>query len=131
METLSSNAHPVHNGLIQDVVTFWHWLPLSDVGKMPTPIVRSDVWDRVESYAMCMLLTSRLKIILSSNLKLILFLFGNTTSITLSYQLLSFVASTWHTPLTSHVYLRLAIRPSAEPWEVVWGTPIFNALCIF
>ena len=64
METLSSNAHPVHNGLIQDVVTFWHWLPLSDVGKMPTPNVCLDVWDHVESYAMPMLLASRLRIIL-------------------------------------------------------------------
>ncbi len=73
METLSSNAHPVHRKLIQDVVTFWHWPPLSDVGETPTLNVHSDVWDCVESYAICMLLASRLKIILSTNLKLIIY----------------------------------------------------------
>jgi hypothetical protein len=73
VETLSSNAHPVHSKLIQDVVTFWCWLTLSDVGETPTPIVRLEVWDRVESYAICMLLASRLKIILSTNLKLIIY----------------------------------------------------------
>ncbi len=71
-ETLSSNARPVHSKLIQDVVTFWRWLPLSDVGKTLPPNMRSDVWDHVESYAIRMLLASRLKIILSTNLKLII-----------------------------------------------------------
>jgi hypothetical protein len=46
--------------------------PLSDVGKMPTPNVRSDVWDHVESYTMHMLLAHRLKITFTSYLKLII-----------------------------------------------------------
>jgi hypothetical protein len=39
---------------------------------MPTPNVRSDIWDCVESYAIHMLLTCRLKITLTSNLKLMI-----------------------------------------------------------
>ncbi len=41
------------------------------------------------------------------------FLFGITRSITFIQKLLSLVASTWHTHLTSRVYSRLADRPSA------------------
>ena len=74
METLSSIAHPVRSELIQDVVTFWHWPPLLEAGETPTPNVRLDAWDSVESYTIRMLLASRLKIILSPNLKLIIFL---------------------------------------------------------
>ncbi len=37
-------------------------LLLSDVGYVPTPNVHSDVWDRVESYTVYMLLACRLKI---------------------------------------------------------------------
>ncbi len=44
----------------------------SGVGDVPTPNVRPDVWDQLESYMICMLLACRLKIILSSNLKLII-----------------------------------------------------------
>ncbi len=44
----------------------------SDVGNVPTLNVRSGIWDRVESYAMHMVLTRRLKIIPTSNLKLII-----------------------------------------------------------
>jgi hypothetical protein len=57
---------------------------LSGVGEVPTPNVRSYVWDRVESYTVCMLLTCRLKIITTCNRKLIISLFGITTSITMS-----------------------------------------------
>ena len=44
---------------------------LSGIGEVPTLNVCSDVWDRVESYTICMLLECRLKIIPTSNLKLI------------------------------------------------------------
>ena len=43
---------------------------LSGIGEVPTLNVCSDVWDRVESYTICMLLECRLKIIPTSNLKL-------------------------------------------------------------
>jgi hypothetical protein len=53
-------------------IQYMMWF-LSGVGNVPTPKVRSDVWDRVESYTICMLLTCRLKIIPTSNLELIVF----------------------------------------------------------
>ena len=40
---------------------------------VPTPNVRSDVWDLVESYAMHMFLARGLKITFTSNLKLIIY----------------------------------------------------------
>jgi hypothetical protein len=46
---------------------------LSGVGEVPTPNVRLDVWDGVESYTIHMLLACRLKIIPTSNLELIIF----------------------------------------------------------
>ena len=55
---------------------------LSGVGNEPTPNVHSDVWDHVESYAIQMLLPRRLKIIPTSNLKLIISVFGITHTIT-------------------------------------------------
>jgi hypothetical protein len=85
----------------------------SGVGNMPTPNVRLDVWDCVESYTMHMLLACRLKIISSPNLKLINSFLVLHIVLLCHYQSLSFVASTRHAQLTSHVYLRLAIRPSA------------------
>ncbi len=44
----------------------------SGVGHVPTPNVRSDIWDRVESYVIHMLLARRLKIIFTPSLKLII-----------------------------------------------------------
>jgi hypothetical protein len=45
---------------------------LSGVGNVPTPNVLSDVWAHVESYMIHMLLGCRLKIIPTSNLKLVM-----------------------------------------------------------
>jgi hypothetical protein len=45
---------------------------LSGIGKVPTPSVRLDVWDCVESYTMRMLHACRLKISPTSDLKLII-----------------------------------------------------------
>ncbi len=45
---------------------------LSGVGHVPTPNVRLDIWDHVESYVICMLLTHMLKIAFTSNLNLII-----------------------------------------------------------
>jgi hypothetical protein len=47
------------------------WL-LSGIGHVPTLSVRSDVWDHVESYTICMLLAHSLKITFTSSLKLII-----------------------------------------------------------
>jgi hypothetical protein len=47
------------------------WL-LSGVGYVPTPNVHSDVWDRVESYTIYILLAYRLKITFSFSLELII-----------------------------------------------------------
>jgi hypothetical protein len=85
----------------------------SGVGNVPTLNVHSDVWDHVESYTIRMLVVCKLKIIPISNLKLIISFLVIPLVLLHSYKLLSFVASTWHAPLTLHVYLRLAIRPSA------------------
>ncbi len=86
---------------------------LSGVGDVPTPNVHLDIWDCVESYAICMLLAGRLKIIPTSNLKLII------SSLVLPILLISFIKSlslvalTQHAHLTLHTVLRLANRPSA------------------
>jgi hypothetical protein len=47
-------------------------LQFSGVGYVPTPNVHSDVWDRVESYTMYMLLACRPKITFTFSLKLII-----------------------------------------------------------
>jgi hypothetical protein len=86
----------------------------SGIGDVPTPNVRLDIWDCVESYTICMLLTCRLKIIPTSNLKLRISFLVLPLVLLHSFKLLSFVASTRHAPLTLHVYLRLTIRPSAQ-----------------
>jgi hypothetical protein len=86
----------------------------SGAGNKPTPNVRSDVWDCVESYTICMFLACRLMIISSPNLKLIISFLVLPLVLLRHYQSLSFVASTWHAQLTSRVYLRLAIRSSAQ-----------------
>jgi hypothetical protein len=75
----------------------------SGVGDVPTPNVRLDVWDHVESYMISMLLVCRLKIILSSNLKLIISFRVLPLVLLLSFKLLSFVASIRHAPLTLRV----------------------------
>jgi hypothetical protein len=88
-------------------------LLLSDIGDVPTPNVRLGAWNYVESYTLRILLACRLKIISSPNLKLIIFILVLPLVLLCHYQSLSFVASTLHAQVTSHVYLRLAIRPSA------------------
>ncbi len=87
--------------------------PLSGVSRVPTLNVQLDVWDCVESYVIRMLLACRLKSIPISNLKLIISFLVLPLVLLSSFKSLSFVASMWHAPLTSCVYLRLAIRPSA------------------
>jgi hypothetical protein len=86
----------------------------SGVSNVPTPNVRSNVWDHVESYTICMLLAYRLKIISSPNLQLIISFLALPLVLLCHYQSLSFVASMRLPQLTSRVYLRLAIRPSAQ-----------------
>ena len=87
---------------------------LSCIGNVPPPNVRSDEWDRVEFYAICMLLARRLMIIPTSNLKLIIsFLVLHIVLLSL-FKLLSLVASTWHAHLSLPINLRLADRPSAQ-----------------
>jgi hypothetical protein len=81
---------------------------------MPTPNVRSDIWNCVESYVIHMFLACRLKITFTSNLKLIIsFLVLHIVLLSLQ-KLLSLVDSTRQAPLTSRVYFRLADRPSAS-----------------
>ncbi len=81
---------------------------------MPTPNVRLDIWDHVESYGILMFLACRLKITFTSNLKhIISFLVLHIVLLSLR-KVLSLVASTRHAPLTSRVYLRLADRPSVH-----------------
>jgi hypothetical protein len=89
-------------------------LLLSGVGNMPTLNVRLDVWHCVEFYTIRRLLACRLKIISSPNLKLIISFLILPLVLLRHYQSLSFVASTQHAKLASPVYLRLAIRPSAQ-----------------
>jgi hypothetical protein len=86
---------------------------LSGIGDVPTPNVCLDVWDCVESYAICMLLAYRLKIIPTSKLKLINSLLVVLILVLSFFKLLSAVASKQHTHLTLRTVLRLANRPSA------------------
>ncbi len=81
---------------------------------VPTLKIRSDMWDRVESYAIHMFLAYRLKITFTSNLKLIIYF------LVYSYQYFH-PSSHYHLlpqlgmlHMTSRVYLRLANRPSAQ-----------------
>jgi hypothetical protein len=86
---------------------------LSGIDDVPTPNVRLDVWDCVEPYAMHILLARRLKIIPTSNLKLInSFLVLHIVLLSL-LKSLSRVASTWHAHFTLRVNLRVSDRPSA------------------
>ena len=66
---------------------------LSGIGNVPTPNVRADIWDHVESYVICMLLACRLKIIPTSNLELIISLLVLLILVLLFFKLLSIVAS--------------------------------------
>ena len=66
---------------------------------MPNPNVCSDVWDCVESYAICMLLARRLKIIPTSNLKLIISFLVLLILLLLLFKSLLLVASTRHAAL--------------------------------
>ncbi len=81
---------------------------------VPTPNVRLDIWDPVESYVIHMFLARRLKITFTSNLKLIISFLVLHILLLCHYQSLSFVASTRHAQLTSRVCLRLAIRPGVQ-----------------
>jgi hypothetical protein len=76
--------------------------------------VHSDVWDCVESYAICMLLACKLKITFTSNLKLVISFLVLLILVLLSFELLSIVASKQHAHLTLCAVLRLANRPSAQ-----------------
>jgi hypothetical protein len=79
---------------------------------VPTPNVRSDIWDRVESYAIQMFLARRQKITFTSYLKLIISFLDHKYHSLL--QLLILVASTRQAILTMLVSLRLAWRPSTQ-----------------
>ncbi len=72
-------------------------LLLSDVGYVPTLNVHSDVWDCVESYTICMLLTCRLKITFTVSLKLII----------------SFLVQLQHCPLPSLIVTSSQVRVGA------------------
>jgi hypothetical protein len=72
---------------------------LSDIGEMPTPNVRSDVWNHVEFYTILMLLACRLKIIPTSNLKLVISFLVLLILVLSLFKLLSLVASTRHAAL--------------------------------
>jgi hypothetical protein len=87
---------------------------LSGIGDVLTPNVCSDIWDRVESYATHMLLAHRLKIIPTSNLKLIISFLVLLILFLSFIKLLSIVASLHHAHLTLHIVLRLFNRPSAQ-----------------
>ncbi len=88
---------------------------LSGIGNVPTPNVRSDIWDRVESYVIRMLLACRLMITIpTSNLKLILSFLLLLILVLLFFKSLSVVASKQHAHLTSRTVLRLANRLSAQ-----------------
>ncbi len=99
----------------------------SGIGNVPTLNVHSDVWNCLESYMICMLLVCRLKIIPTSNLKLIIFFWYCHQYYFHSFKLLSFVASTRHAPLTSRVQLKLTIKPTAALGE---AADIY-AMCVF
>jgi hypothetical protein len=70
---------------------------------VPNPNVWSNIWDRVESYAIHMFLACRLKITFTSNLKLIFSFLVLHIVLLLHYQSLSSVASKRHAQLTLHV----------------------------
>ncbi len=76
--------------------------------------------DPVESYTIHMLLARRLKIISTSNLKLIISFFVLLILLLSSIKLLSIVASMQHAHLTLRTVLRLSNRPSAVPAGVPW-----------
>jgi hypothetical protein len=71
----------------------------SGIGGMPTPNVSLDVWNHVESYTILMLLVCRLKIIPTSNLKLIISFLVLLILVLLLFKSLSFAASTRHAAL--------------------------------
>ncbi len=88
---------------------------LSGVGNVPTPNVRLDVWDPVESYEIHMFLACRLKIIPTSNLELIIsFLVLLILVLSFIKSLSIIVSSMQHAHLTSRTVLRLANRPSTK-----------------
>ncbi len=74
---------------------------LSGVGNVPTPNMHSYIWDCVESYAIYMVLSCRLKIIPTSNLKLII------SFLVLLILLLSFIKSLSIVALMQHAHLTL------------------------
>ncbi len=68
--------------------------PLLQLACVPTPKIRSDVWDCVESYAIPMFLARRLKITFTSNSKLKILLCDILILVLSSFKSLSLVAST-------------------------------------
>jgi hypothetical protein len=66
---------------------------------MPTPNVHLDVWNHVESYRILMLLVCRLKIIPTSNFKLIISILELLILVLSLFKSLSLVASTRHAAL--------------------------------
>ncbi len=97
-----SIADPVRR--IQYMIWF-----LSCIGHVPTPNVCLDVWDCVESYAIRMLLTCRLRFTFTPRLKLIIsFLYLHTITITFSRQSL-FSGQSRHTPLPLLIMLYLQL----------------------
>jgi hypothetical protein len=89
----------------------------SGIDDVPTLNMRSDIWDCVEFYAICMLFACRLKIIPTSNLKLIISFLVLLILVLSFFKLISVVALKQHTHLTLHTVLRLANRPSAGVLE--------------
>ncbi len=87
---------------------------LSGVGNVPTLNVFLDTWDCVESYAICMLLARNLKIIPTSNLKLIISFLVLLILVLSFIKALSIVALAQHAHLTLRTVLRLVNRPSAS-----------------
>ncbi len=87
---------------------------LSGIGDVPTLNVCSDIWDCVESYAIPMLLACRLKIIPTSNLKLMISFLVLLILVLSFIKLLSIVTLMQHAHLTLRTVLRLANRPSAQ-----------------
>jgi hypothetical protein len=81
---------------------------------MPTPNVRSDVWNHVEAYTILMLLACRLKIIPTSNLKLIISFLVLLILLLASKSCYHLLPQLGTLHLTSRIYLRLANRPSAQ-----------------
>jgi hypothetical protein len=80
---------------------------LSGIGNVPTLNKCSDVWDRVESYGIHMLLTCRLKITFTSSLKLII----------------SFLVSTYY-------YLLHSLDSHSSPVRVGMLLFLFLSCCI-